>query len=181
MNHAVRCSAAALLLVLSVACGRSGPTSPSGTSQPPSLLSQTPGQLPSRPSQTPRTPMDFPPLSGPSRTYIFDDERTYLRRVATSKWWGAPSQMTRGSHLVLYDNGAFLLQYQPSQFGDGRFRGAYQVAYGTMIFLFEFQGRSVGEAADAYGSLKGDLLTIQYVETMQHADIEDAVYVLSSQ
>lgn len=89
--------------------------------------------------------------------------------------------MTRGSHFVLYENGAFLLQYQPSQFGDGRFRGAYQLANGGMTFLFEFQGRSVGEAADATATLEGDSLTIQYVETMKHADFEDAVYVLSSQ
>ena len=89
--------------------------------------------------------------------------------------------MTRGSHFVLYDNGAFLLQYPPSQFGDGGFRGAYQLTNGDMIFLFEFQGRSVGEPGDAYGTLTGDSLTIQYVETMKHADFEDAVYVLSSQ
>ena len=98
-----------------------------------------------------------------------------------STWNQAVSDMTRGSHIVLYDNGAFLLQYQPSHFGDGRFRGAYQLANGSMTFLFEFQDRSVGEAGDATGTLDRDSLTIQYVETMKQADFEDAVYVLSSQ
>ena len=47
------------------------------------------------------------------------------------------------------------------------------------MFLFEFQGRSVGSPFnDATGTLKGDLLTVQYDWNMQMADFEDAVYVL---
>ena len=55
--------------------------------------------------------INFPPLSGPSRTFIFDGELTYPVR-----------DFTRKSRFVLYDNGAFVLQY-PSSLGDGRYRG----------------------------------------------------------
>lgn len=47
------------------------------------------------------------------------------------------------------------------------------------MFLFEGQGRSVGTPwEDATGTLKSDSLTVQYSEGMQHADFENAVYVL---
>ena len=47
------------------------------------------------------------------------------------------------------------------------------------MFLFEFNGRSVGSQwDDATGTIKGDSLTVQYHESMRHADFEDAVYVL---
>jgi hypothetical protein len=160
MNTTVRRSAVVVLLVFSGACG-SGPTSPSGTSQPPSLPSPPP-------PPTPRPPINFPPLSGPSRTFIFDGELTYRVR-----------DYTRQSRFVLYDNGAFVLQYPPSSLGDGAFRGQYQDANGVIMFLFEFQGRSVDDPwDDATGTLRGDSLTVQYDESMQHADFENAVYVL---
>ncbi len=79
---------------------------------------------------------------------------------------------------MLYDNGAFVLQYPSSSLGDGRYRGAYQDANGVITFLFEFQGRSVGTPWDASGTLTGDSLTVQYTESMQHNDFEDAVYEL---
>jgi hypothetical protein len=47
------------------------------------------------------------------------------------------------------------------------------------MFLFEFQGRSVGSPLnDATGTLKGDSLTVQYDWSMRMADFEDAVYLL---
>ena len=121
------------------------------------------------PSPTPPPLIEFPPLSGPSRTFIFDNDLTY-----------PVSDYTMQSRFVLYDNGAFLLQYPPSSFGDGRFPGAYREENGVTMFLFQSSsGRSIDEAwNDATGTLKGDLLTIQYQESMHHADFEDAVYVL---
>jgi hypothetical protein len=91
-----------------------------------------------------------------------------------------PHDYTKNSRFILYDNGAFLLQYPPSSFGAGRFPGAYRDANGVIMFLFDSStGRSVDEAwDDATGTLQGDALTIQYQESMQHADFEDAVYVL---
>ena len=51
---------------------------------------------------------------------------------------------------------------------------------GSITFLFEFQGGSIFDPwDDASGTLKGDTLTVQYDEIMQHADFEDAVYTLT--
>jgi|RhiMetdeSRZDD1v2_1073273.scaffolds.fasta_scaffold1185024_2 hypothetical protein len=158
MNTTVRCGAVVVLLVLLAACGNSVPTSPTGTSPPSELPPPTP----------PPPQINFPPLSGPSRTFIFDRELSYPVR-----------DFTRKSRFVLYDNGAFELQYPPSQYGPGLFRGAYQNVDGVIMFLFEFQGRKSGTPwDDATGTLKGDLLTVQYVWDMRMADFEDGVYVL---
>jgi hypothetical protein len=91
-----------------------------------------------------------------------------------------PHDYTRNSRVVLYDNGAFVLQYPPTSSYDGRFPGAYRDANGVIMLLFKSSsGRSVDEAwDDATGTLRGDSLTIQYQESMQHADFENAVYVL---
>ena len=80
---------------------------------------------------------------------------------------------------MLYDNGAFVLQYPPSSLGDGAYRGQYRDANGVLMLLFRFQGRSIFDLwDDATATRKGDSLTIQYEMSMQHADFEDAVYVL---
>jgi hypothetical protein len=85
-----------------------------------------------------------------------------------------PSDYTRNSRFVVYENGAFVLQYPTASL-----RGSYRDANGVIMFLFEFQGRSFDEAGDdVTGTLRGDALTSQFEENMQHADFEDAVYVL---
>lgn len=72
-----------------------------------------------------------------------------------------------------------MLQYPPSSLGDGAYRGQYRDANGAIMFLFEFQGRSVADAwDDATGTLKGDSLTVQFDEIMKHSDFENAVDVL---
>jgi hypothetical protein len=122
----------------------------------------------------------FPPLSGPSRTFVFDSEQTSrLWSVNPSFVSANPRDYTRNSRVVLYANGAFVLQYLPRSVGDSPFRGQYQDVNGVLMFLFEFQGRSVDDPwDDATGTLRGDLLTLQYAEGMHQADFEDAVYVL---
>ena len=105
----------------------------------------------------------FPPLSGPSRTFVFDRELSY--RV---------SDYTKMSRFVLYDNGAFVLQY-PS-LGQGGYRGGYKDANG--VTTFEWEGWSVAGPWGASGTLEGDALTVQYNQMMQLSDFEDAVYVL---
>jgi len=51
------------------------------------------------------------------------------------------------------------------------------------MFLFDSStGRSVDEPwDDATGTLKGDSLTLEYDDIMQHADFENAVYVVAPQ
>jgi hypothetical protein len=117
MNTAIGRGAVVVLLVLVTACQSSGPVSPTGTTPP------------SAPQPPPPPRMEFPPLSGPSRTFTFERELSYPVR-----------DFTWNSRFVLYDNGAFELQYPPSQYGPGLFRGAYQVANGDIMFLFEFSG-----------------------------------------
>jgi hypothetical protein len=152
MNTTVRCGVLVALLVISVACGSSEPTSPTGTSRPPAVS-----------SPTPPPPTNFPPLSGPSRTFTFDRELSYPVR-----------DYTRNSRFVLYDNGAFVLQY-PS-LGDGGYRGGYTQTNGDIDFQWE--GWSTAGPWGASGTLKGNLLTVQYNLIMQHTDFEDAVYAL---
>jgi hypothetical protein len=147
-----RCGAVVVLLVLLSACGSSGPTSPTATNPSPAMSSPTP------PSVT-----DFPPLAGPSRTFVF--ERGLLSPV---------SDYTTQSRLVLYDNGAFVLQY-PS-LGEGGYRGGYWDANGAITF--EWEGWSAAGPWGAAGTLKDASLTVRYNVIMQLTDFEDAVYVL---
>jgi hypothetical protein len=113
---------------------------------------------PSRPAAVP--PTDRPPLSGPFRTFSF--ERNLLHPVAG---------YTNNSRFVLYDTGAFVLRYE-----GGEYRGRYTEANGDIVF--DWEGWSVAGPWGAIGTLKGDLLTVQYNLIMQLSDFEDAVYVL---
>jgi hypothetical protein len=107
-------------------------------------------------------------LTRPSRTFIFDRQLSYPVR-----------DFTRQSRFVLYHNGAFELQYPPSQYRSGLYRGAYQDTNGVIMFLFEFQGRCVATAwDDATGTLNGNVLTVQYNWNMQQAEFESGLYVL---
>jgi hypothetical protein len=155
MSTAVRRVTVVVLLMLYVGCGRSAPTSPTEI-QPPAVSS----------TAIPPARMSFPPLSGPSRTFTFDREMAYAVR-----------DFTRLSRVVLYDNGAFGLQYPSIAHV---YRGAYRNANGVLMFLFDWSaGRSVDEPwVDATGILQGNSLTLQFDDIMQHSDFENAVYVL---
>jgi hypothetical protein len=100
-------------------------------------------------------------LSGSSRTFNFARELSY--RV---------SDYTKASRFVLYDNGAFALQYV----GVADYRGGYTEANG--VIAFEWEGWSVAGPWGAIGTVKADSLTVQYNLIMQHTDFEDAVYTL---
>src|SRR5262245_47123339 len=145
MKTAVRRGAVVVLVVLPASCGGSGPTSPTGTSQPPA------------PSPAPPPPSTFPPMSGASRTFIFDRELSDPVR-----------DYTKASRFVLYDNGAFVLQYVSLP---AEYRGGYTEVNGVIAFDF-------GSPWRATGTLKGDSLTVQYNLIMAFSDFEEAVYVL---
>src|SRR5262245_44381756 len=145
MKTAVRRGAVIILLVFSAACGGSGPTSPTGMSQPPT------------PAPAPPPPVTSPPLSGPSRTFIFDRELSDPVR-----------EYTKTSRFVLYDNGAFVLQYVSLA---AEYRGGYTEVNGVIAFDF-------GNPWRATGTLNGDSLTIEYNLLMAFSDFEEAVYVV---
>jgi hypothetical protein len=131
-------------VVLASGCGGSAPTAPTAITQPPIVLSPT-------------IPPNFPPLSGLSRTFTFDHQ--LAPRV---------TDYTRQSQFILYDNGAFALQY-PSPIGD--YRGRYTASNGVITFEWASWGPCTG-------TIKDGLLTVQYNLIMQLSDFEDAVYRL---
>jgi len=141
------------VLVLSAACAGSVPTSPTGTSQP------------AAPPLSPATPPPatvFPALTGASRTFTFERELSYHVR-----------DYTKQSRFVLYDDGAFVLQYIGLSI---EYRGGYTSTNGVIDFKWE--GTSTAGPWSATGTLAGDLLTVQYNELMELSDFENAVYTL---
>lgn len=103
----------------------------------------------------------FPPLSGPSRTFAFERELRYPVR-----------DYTKSSRFVLYDNGAFVLQYS-SGFQD---RGEYHNNGGAIVF--DFEGWTLVDQWAATGTLEGGTLIVEYHSLMSFGDYDDAVYVL---
>ena len=155
MPTTVRRIAFLACLLGSAACERPAPAAPSPIGQ------VTPS------AAAPRTPINFPPLSGPSRSFVFDRQLSY-----------PVSDYTRHSRIVLYDNGALALEY-PTLPTAGTLGGQYRHTDGALMVLFAFQaGRYSDEAwDDATIRLSGDSLTIEYAERMLQADWENAVYV----
>jgi hypothetical protein len=150
MHIGLRSSVVAVLLMVAAACGGSGATSPSG------IQASVVTVVPPRPT--------FPPLSGPSRTLVFD--HALANRV---------SDYTVHSRFVLYDNGGFILQF-PTVAGDG-YRGGYTEVNGAVTF--EWEGWNPTGPWGAAGMLNGNSLTVQYNSIMQGTDFEDAVYMLA--
>ena len=103
----------------------------------------------------------FPPLSGPSRRFVFDHELSY-----------PVYDSTRRSEFVLYDNGAFVLRGAV-----GQYRGGYSETDGALTF--DWQGWSVAGPWSATGTVAGDSLTIRYNVIMEMTDFQSAVYVLA--
>ncbi|HXG89628.1 MAG TPA: hypothetical protein VNJ02_14970 [Vicinamibacterales bacterium] len=159
MNTTVSRGAGIVLLLLFAACGSSGPTAPTATNQPQAL-----------PSSLPRGGGPFPPLTGPSRTFVFD-------REIDRELWHRVSDYTKASRFILYDNGAFVLQYLAGEeLRGGELRGGYTVK--DSFINFGWEGWSLLGPWGADGLLQGDSLTIYYNQVMQLTDFEDAVYVL---
>jgi hypothetical protein len=75
---------------------------------------------------------------------------------------------TTTSKFVLYDNGAFYLEYAGISH---RYHGVYQQENNRISFDLNADGRP-----DASGDRHGELLEVRYSESMHHADFEDAVY-----
>jgi hypothetical protein len=139
------------LVLISAACGGAKPSSPTAMA-PTSIV----------PSLVPPPPPNFPPLSGPSRTFVFDHELSYHVR----DW-------TRASRFVLYDDGGFVLQYEKQ----GEYRGGYTETSG--VLTLEWEGWSAAGVWGATGTIEGNTLTVRYNQVMGLTDFEDAVYALA--
>jgi hypothetical protein len=101
-------------------------------------------------------------LSGRSRTFIFDRGLSY-----------PVSGYTNESRFVLYDNGAFVLQYV----GLGiEYRGGYTEV--NEVINFQWEGWSTAGPWGATGTVNGTSLTVRYNAVMQWSDFEDAMYAL---
>jgi hypothetical protein len=105
-------------------------------------------------------PRTFPPLEGPARTFGFDRDAGF--RVGDH---------TRTSRFILYDNGAFELQYD----GLASYRGRYTLSDATVVFEFQANPASGGVAM---GTLQDGELVVRYNLNMRLSDFDDAVYVL---
>jgi hypothetical protein len=103
----------------------------------------------------------FPQLQGQSRAFNFDRALSY-----------PVSSYTRSSRMILYDNGAFVLEYPA-----GVYRGRYTEAGGAMNFLWE--GWSGAGPWGATGTIASETLTIEYNAVMSMSDFENAVYTRS--
>jgi hypothetical protein len=143
----VRRAALAGVLALFMACGDgdqfTAPTLPRPVAAP------VPSPLPSD-----------PPLSGATTTYQFSAPLSYH----VSPW-------TERSSFVLYESGAFSLQYEAFE----PYLGAYQREGNRITFAFSGHASSTGTAI---GTLTdgGDLLEIRFSRGMQLSDFEDAIY-----
>lgn len=144
----------AACVVVFAACGEYRTTSPTPVSPPGASATMPP---PAR---------SFPPLSGPSRTFVFERELRY-----------PVSAYTRLSRFVLYDNGAFLLQYPTLNVVGGGYRGEYRAVAGRLVF--DWEGWSAAGPWAATATLAGDVLTVEYNDIMTFTDFEDAIYVLA--
>jgi len=118
------------------------------------------GNQPSTGNNNP--PPGFPSATGPARIFNF-----------FSQSWFVVSGYTARSRYVLYDNGAFALQYSDN--GGFEYRGGYTASNG--IITFKWEGWSTAGPWGATGTLKGDTLKVAYNDIMMMTDFEDAVYL----
>ena len=144
MNAAIRCGALVALMVLSNACrDLDRPTAPTS---------------PADPTFRPPPGSGFPAVSRPARIYVAVASPSY------SLFEGA-------TRYVLYDDGAFALQYS----SDLEYRGTYKEE--NALIAFQWEGWSSAGPWGATGSLSEDSLTVRYNVIMQLTDFVDGVYI----
>jgi hypothetical protein len=98
----------------------------------------------------------LPPVSGPADVYVFSGNLSY-----------PVVGYTTTSRYVLYENGAFALQYASL----GAYVGTYRQESGLISFVFAGDARWT-----ATGTLNGESLEVRYNLIMEHSDFENAVY-----
>ena len=147
------------IAVLFAGCSDSERVSP--TAPTPSTVAVAP--TPAPPIE-PGVPPPFPPVSRPARVYVAAQFPTY--------------EYHRGplaSRYVLYDDGAFGLQYASPRFGTFEYRGMYTESNGHLDFQWE--GSSLAGPWGATAVITEESLTVSYNVIMQMTDFEDGVFL----
>jgi hypothetical protein len=130
----------------------------SGCDDRPRVTAPSPRPAP----QPPVVERPLPPLTGAAITYAFSSA---LEDFGVSR----VSRFTEGSSFVLYESGGFVLQFEAFSH---QARGRYERDDGQIRFYFSEHAT----AADAIGTLRGNLMEVRYSEIMQHSDFENAIY-----
>lgn len=136
-----------LLSVAALCIACDNPVRPTTPSQPPASSIST--------SSPPQSPFVVPPLTGPSTSYLYSGQLDH-----------PVNHYTLTSKFVLYENGAFSLQYLSL---GGQYTGAYQRDNSRITFRFAGGG-------DASGTITSDVLEVRFSLNMQMSDFDNAVY-----
>lgn len=114
------------------------------------------------PPTAPTATADWSGFAAVSRT-----ARIYVAAASPSS-----SLLDGSSRYVLYENGAFRLQYSYSR---NEYGGSYEDTNG--LITFHWQGWSKAGPWGAAGSLRDNSLTVRYNVSMHLNDFEDGVYI----
>lgn len=112
------------------------------------------------PAAAPPAPSNLPPLTGPSREFVFTSQPAF--RV---------SAHTRSSRFVLFENGAFVMEYVELGL---QYRGRWTQT--NDVIVFEWEGWSAAGPWGATARVVGPSLMVTYNLIMQMTDFEDGVY-----
>lgn len=101
----------------------------------------------------------YPAVQQPARVFDVSGPVSY----PLSTW-------TLASRYVLYDDGAFVLQFLSGR----NYTGRYQQQNGDVTF--QWDGGSAAGPWGATGTMTAEALTVRYNVIMQLSDFEDAIY-----
>jgi hypothetical protein len=133
-----------------------------GCDDRPRITAPTPSAVAPQPEVAARP---LPPLTGAAITYAFREALESFSGFRSSRY-------TEGSTFVLYESGDFALRFVAVAY---EARGRYERDHGQIYFYFGERSA----AADAIGTLRGNLMEVRYSEMMQHSDFENAVYEIA--
>ena len=138
------------------------------TCRPP--LPSPPGRSPAVRSSPSPDPPAFPVLDRPGVVYLGGDEiYADLEDFVWSKL---------ATRYVLYADNSFELQFSSARFGVSQLPGRVVRTDGSRLaFHFSWGGATPDDAPDAFGTLLGDSLLVEYSLSMQMADFYDGLYV----
>lgn len=93
-------------------------------------------------------------------------------RVSPYHWSTLEFHGSLSERYILYENGAFRLEFSSAKYGDFGYPGFFSRAQSVITFDFHDDGRW-----QSTGTLRGDSLFVQYNLIMGLSDFEDGMYV----